>query len=123
MDEMEIKEESYDEILEKGWKFYEKGSFKEAFKFFDEIIEKDPKRIEGYRCKGRALRFTCEYEPSIIILNKALEINPKDPISLVNLGMAFLFLKKKEEAMKFFEETISSCDELIKIDKKLSKVK
>ena len=49
-----------------------------------------------------------KYNESIILYSKALEFNPKNPITRYNKGLTFLHLKELDEAIKCFDNAISN---------------
>jgi tetratricopeptide (TPR) repeat protein len=61
----------------------------------DEAVNKD---------LGVAYGISGQYDSSLIFLKKAVEINPKDAQTLVNIGLTYLNLKKQDEAIPYFQQ-------------------
>jgi|SRR3954447_14945548 tetratricopeptide (TPR) repeat protein len=54
----------------------------------------------SYGDKALILDILGKYNESIILYSKALELNPKNPITWYNKGLTFLHLKELDEAIK-----------------------
>lgn len=54
-----------------------------------------------------------ELEKAIIYFNKAIEINPIEPMFDMNKGFALEKLKKQNEANKCFDNAIKLCPKMI----------
>lgn len=63
------------------------GEPEKAEKYLDAAIQKNPENISYYRAKGHLFEKTEEYDRAIEMYKKVLDMDPKDFVSLYNLGM------------------------------------
>lgn len=82
---------------------------KKSERIFREIISKGLKKekFDVYFQWGKLLADDNKYEEAIEKYDKALEINPKDPIALYNKGVALYYQSEYANALKAFEEAIN----------------
>ncbi|MFA9213733.1 MAG: KGGVGR-motif variant AAA ATPase [Candidatus Methylacidiphilales bacterium] len=78
----EIDSDDFETISYIGSIYYQKRDNKKAIEFFDKIISKNPSLIEAYVFKALALGNLSLKDEKLLILNKALSIEPFNPKAL-----------------------------------------
>jgi protein O-GlcNAc transferase len=81
-----MKNESRDQLLERGNQFYKSGKFSEALTSYSRALEIDPKRAATHNNMGIALDDLERFEEAIASYSRALEINPKRAATHYNMG-------------------------------------
>ena len=76
------------------------GRHEESIKYYDKILEINPKDQKALLNKGSVLSDLERYEESIKYYDKILEINPNHVKALASKGIALSFLKEWSEAEK-----------------------
>ena len=71
-----------------------------------EVINIQPYSAEYFNHQGKILREQGDYEKAIILLQKALKLNPKYIPAYNNLGLALLEQGKKQQAITSFKQAI-----------------
>jgi len=66
----------------------------------------DSDDVWGWRNKGGALYFLGKYDEAIECYDKAIEIDPNNPVVWNNKGLALYHLDKHEEAIKCYDKAI-----------------
>lgn len=80
------------------------GHLEAAQKIMRAITEAEPKNPQTWRLLGSFDLKLKDYPGAIEAYGKALALNPKDPVSLYNTGVAYALLQKKEEAFRFLAQ-------------------
>ena len=76
------------------------GKHEESIKYYDKILEMNPKDQKALLNKGSVLRDLEKYEESIKYYDKILEMNPNHVKALASKGIALSFLKEWSESEK-----------------------
>lgn len=108
--------ETYDRVLKaspsasmalfrKGVLHMEMKDYEAAFSVAGSLIEKHPKRPEGYKLEGMALLYKKDYEGAIVSFQKALSMS-SDPGSHYFLGLAHYYKGEPEQAMSQMQKSI-----------------
>ena len=84
-----------------------KGQFKEALTLAKATNSKYPDDIEGMGVLGSCLRLNNYTEEGLILLNRAISINPSYAEAYLNRGLIRLAINKKESALEDLEKTFS----------------
>jgi tetratricopeptide (TPR) repeat protein len=73
------------------------------------------------REKGVELFNKGDYQGAVDVLNQAVKSNENDVIALYNLGLAYEKINKTVDAIKSFEQAVTSCSDIIsnKIEQKI----
>jgi Tfp pilus assembly protein PilF len=90
-------------FLETRILWYTKGfeaSFKKRKYYFTKTQHEPPVNALIYNNYGCILDIELRYEESLPYFEKAIEINPKEPIFVCNLGEMYYKLKQPEKALK-----------------------
>jgi len=78
--------------------------YDEARGFYDQALQKDESLHEVHYRKGFLDLVGKNYEAAIANFQKKLELDPKHALSAINLGNAYLQLKKNPEAMSWYRK-------------------
>lgn len=85
--------------LKSGKELYKNRKYKEALKYFNKEIKKNPNSSKPLRHKGLTLLELSRYSESIKYFDKALELDSSQPGWLVEKAMAFMHLGKYDESL------------------------
>jgi tetratricopeptide (TPR) repeat protein len=100
------------EVMNNGKTYYSAGDFRKAANSFELFVRSDPGSAEGYEWLGKAYYSLGDNEfasdPQMLekageAFRKALSLNPGNSAVHFNLGMTYLCLEDKSEAMKEYE--------------------
>ena len=86
--------------------YIKSGETEEAIKFLKQCINKNRYDVISYFILGNIYLSTKEYTKSVIILERARQINPKSSDVINNLGMSYYNLGDLEKAKNCFTECI-----------------
>ena len=75
--------------------------YKKSEDLFKEIIKRNQNYINAYVNLGNLKRDLNKFEEAIVLYQKALTINEKNPIVLYSLALAYQGLGKFDEAISF----------------------
>ena len=95
---MATQEELYDEALT----HFADNELEKAVNTFKELIESYPDYIEGYLGLGHAYERLSQYDDAIKAVQKAIEINPNDPLAYTSLSICLQrkgMIQEAEDAM------------------------
>jgi tetratricopeptide (TPR) repeat protein len=87
-----------------GIAFAKKKEYETAIKFFDKVIELNPRDV-AYESKANCLSKLDRYDEAIEIRDKIIELNPND-ISYHNKGVDLLMAERYEEAIENFNKAL-----------------
>ena len=100
---MSTQEELYDIALT----HFADNDLEAAVKAFKELIESYPNYIEGYLGLGHAYERLSNYDGAIEAVEKAIKINPDDPLVYTSLSMCYQrkgMIQEAEDAMAKSQE-------------------
>lgn len=98
--------------MKKGFSMLENGEFKQAERFFQDVLSNDPTNKTGLICYGRAVGLSGNPEKSITIFNDLLSTYPNDQEVLLNKAEAFLWLKDSKSAIVEYESILQNEEDL-----------
>lgn len=100
--------DSYDyySLKNKGISFVNRGLYKEAIEWFDQVLKIKPDDCNSLRYKGISLVWLERYKEAIECYDKALKIKSDDYDSLRNKGIALFWLERYEEAIKCYDRAL-----------------
>ncbi len=90
------------------------GDYREAIKYFTEILKMDPENAEAYYNRGTAYVELKHKMLAIRDFTKAIKINPKYTEAYIARGRVFLEMKNYKKAFKDFQKAVeidSNCAE------------
>jgi predicted O-linked N-acetylglucosamine transferase (SPINDLY family) len=87
-----------------------RGKFVEAVATLNVAIKLAPDMAEPYREMGATLADNHQHEDALCAFAKAIERDPKDPISLNNSGMSHILLGRLNEGVDFFRRASDALD-------------
>ncbi|HEC77143.1 MAG TPA: tetratricopeptide repeat protein [Thermoplasmatales archaeon] len=101
-----MKEDEYENFMEKVGEKIIEGDYEEAIKFIDDVIKKnDDERI--WITKGTILMDLNEMEDAIKCFDKALEINANNDFAIAFKGVTLYRIGEENEGEKCFDEVLS----------------
>src|ERR1035437_9667705 len=83
--------------FKEGNKSYLDGDYAKALEGYSKFIKDKPDFFEGYYNAGNALFRPEQYEDALKMYNKALELNPKDEDTKVNIEVTQEKMKEQEK--------------------------
>lgn len=83
--------------FKEGNKSYLSGDYGKALEEYSKFIKDKPGHFEGYYNAGNALYRQEQYENALQMYNKALELNPKDEDTKINIQVTEEKIKKQEQ--------------------------
>ena len=92
--------------LNEGFLLHKAGKLEEAKIIYEKILEKNPNTFEVINLLGIIFLQLKEYDKSIFLIKKAININSKHAALYNNLGNAFKELKKFNEAIESYNKAI-----------------
>lgn len=95
---MQTQEELYDVALT----HFADNELEKAVNAFNVLIETYPDYIEGYLGLGHAYERLSQYDDAIETVQKAIEINPNDPLAYTSLSICYQrkgMIQEAEDAM------------------------
>lgn len=95
---MQTQEELYNVALT----HFADNDLEAAVNVFTELTEKYPDYIEGYLGLGHAYERLSQYDEAIEAVQKAIEINPNDPLAYTSLSICLQrkgLIQEAEDAM------------------------
>ena len=113
---LRINDKDANALFQKGNTYYFQSEFKEAIRYFNQIIELNPDlpslMFELWVNKGICHRRIGEGDYAINCYKKALEINPKDFETFYNMGNILSDLDRLEEAIESYNTAIKLASEV-----------
>ncbi len=99
--------------VQRGLEACRKGDYDTAIKAYREATEKNPKDYNAYNLLGMALRFKYNRtgdpklkQQEIDAFSRAVELEPRFVVALVNLGASYYFSGKKKKAAEVFKRVL-----------------
>ena len=96
-----------------GKSLYELGEIDAAIDVMNNLIKQNPGYSKSYAVLGDAFKNKKRFVESIAAYEKALAIEPKDAITLCNLGIVQYHAEKYDLALQSFEKSIKLVPDLI----------
>jgi len=117
----ESKTESSDFIYNTANDLYRMGEFDLAIKFYKKSLSLVDKSLTFKLMQLNSNMGTCylemeDYETGLIYLQKALEFNPFDAISHINIGRTYMLLDNKTKAKEYLNKAIEYSRDPYQID-------
>ncbi|MCB9060636.1 MAG: tetratricopeptide repeat protein [Halobacteriovoraceae bacterium] len=100
-------------LVEKGIQLYKDGEFKKSKKVFSELIEINPKSVDGFFYLANIFHIQGEVGKAIKAFSKVLEIDPSHTDASISLSVLYNDIGKYEQGKKIFE----MANERIKVNK------
>ncbi len=85
-----------------GDKYYEQNNIKKAKKEFETALKLDPSDINILNSLGVCYAIKDDYLKALILFEKIIEKSPEHTMAVYNIGMTYLMLNKKTEALNRF---------------------
>jgi tetratricopeptide (TPR) repeat protein len=106
--------ESPEKYLEKGFVHFQQQEYDKAIESYEKAINAGAKSAGSYNMLGMALRFKFQrtgtpelQEREISAFQKALEVDPKYWVAMVNLGTTYYARGEKAKAAPLFKKALS----------------
>ena len=104
---------SVTKLLEKGQEAFKSGQYDAALQAYQEALQQQPDSAVIYNLMGMAYRFWYNQAPrrelkkkEIAAFSRAVELNPRSVVALVNLGASHYYSGDKPEAARWFKRAI-----------------
>ncbi len=91
-----------EELYDKALTLFAENELEAAVEAFNVLIETYPDYIEGYLGLGHAYERLSQYDEAITAVQKAIEIDPNDPLAYTSLSICFQrkgMIQEAEDAM------------------------
>ncbi len=98
--------ENADTIFKKAKKYYQNKEYAEAFQYFKQSHEIDPKNPEYLRGMGCSLAIQGKNEQALNYLLQAINLDPKDTSCLCDAGSILIKLRRYKDARGLFKKAI-----------------
>lgn len=105
--------ESAADLFTKGGEAFEQGNYDEAIRLYEAGIEKQSDSSAGYNLLGMAYRFKFNQTGShsmkaeeIDAFKKAVELDPRNHVALVNLGVTLYYAGQKKDAAAYLQKAL-----------------
>ncbi|KST66865.1 tetratricopeptide repeat protein [Mastigocoleus testarum] len=95
-----------DDYLKHGDALFFEGSYKDAIKSYDEVIQRQPDSYPAWVSRGWALRRINKFKEALKAYDKAIEINPTHHIGWYGRGNALRELKQYDDAIAAYSKSI-----------------
>ena len=95
-----------DDYLKQGDALFFEGSYKDAIKSYDEVIQRQPDSYSAWVSRGWALRRINKFKEALKAYDKAIEINPEHHIGWYGRGNALRELNLYDEAITAYNKSI-----------------
>lgn len=95
-----------DDYLKQGDALFFEGSYKDAIKSYDEVIERQPESYFAWVSRGWALRRINKFKEALKSYDKAIEINPYHHIGWYGRGNALRELGLCDKAIAAYEKSL-----------------
>lgn len=96
-DDPDINADTYEELYQKGMKYYRNKEYKTAISYFDQALSIDPNFESALNSKGIALYQMGQFDKATSIFDQILTINPSNQEALKNWQAV---LKMRSSSMK-----------------------
>lgn len=98
--------QNYAQNMEAGYEFLDNGAYKNAEKYFSEILKDYPNNKTAKLCYGRSIGLQGKTEEAISIFKNLENSYPDDFEIKLNYGESLLWNKSYSEAEKYFENLV-----------------
>ena len=95
-----------DNLLARGGAALNRGDFKEALDWYNDVIKEDPDFAEGWNRRATLYFMMGEYEASIADIESTLALEPRHFGALSGLGLVNIRLERIDAAIKAFEAAL-----------------
>ena len=102
----EYTEYSADDYFYLGVTYHQRGKYKEAMEYYDQVIEINPQDADAYHNLGHIKAKLGNHKDAIKDFDKAIEINPYDADTYNNRGHAKAELGNHTEAIQDYDKAI-----------------
>lgn len=89
-----------------GRAFLQTEKFDDAIKIFNELTVSDSNRADVYASLGEVYNLKGLYEDSLPYFQKALKLNPNDPVTLTNYAVSLTMLEKHKDALEKLDKAV-----------------
>ncbi len=107
--------ETAGDLFKKGEQAFAEGEYEKAIDRYQTGLEKEPSSSTGWNLLGMAYRFlynqtgSTEYRrEEVEAFTKAIELDPNNPVPLVNLGATLFYQGDKKEAAVYLERALEA---------------
>jgi tetratricopeptide (TPR) repeat protein len=98
--------ENPEELAALGDRYFENSRFAQAIKFYEKVLQLNPKDVDTYNDMGLALHYTGQTERALAILRKGANGNPSFQRIWLSLGFVLASTGKDEEAKEVLSKAL-----------------
>ena len=91
----------------RGQQLYERGSYEEALKLFNTVVEADPGNPKVYDARGSVYTALNDYTHALDDYNKAVELDPSFAQAYYNRGRVYSLLREYDQALADLQKSVN----------------
>jgi len=95
------------DLFARGVAFHQANRFEEAEAAYKNVIAADPRHFNALGFLGAILVQRGDNAEAVLRLRRSLQINPSQPLALINFGCALQNLKQYDEALQTFDKAVA----------------
>lgn len=92
--------------MEVGIYFMRQGNWQMAHQVFSDVIKRAPNYAEGWNKRATVEYIMGDLQPSVVDIQKTLELEPRHFGALSGLGLIYIALGKPQTALKVFSKVL-----------------
>lgn len=96
----------------KGYRYFEKGKYGQAIKFYKKTLAIDPSHIDSLKDLGYCYQWTGKFEQAIDTFQRLLSLKPQDYKIKKSLAEAYSWKREYEKAASLYKEVIAATDDV-----------
>lgn len=93
-------------LLKKGYNYQRQGNLAAAEKNYLRVLKHDKRNAVALNLMGVVCIFKSDHDTAVRYLQKALSVNPNDAETHLNLGLAFMAMRRVSSAQSEFERSL-----------------
>lgn len=105
--------DSAGDLFKKGEQAFAEGEYEKAIEYYKGGLEKEPSSSAGYNLLGMSYRFlynqtgsTKYRQEELEAFTRAIELDPNNPVPLVNIGATLFYQGEKKEAAGYLQRAL-----------------
>jgi Flp pilus assembly protein TadD len=103
---LELDPRNWNAAYRRGVMFYESGRFEEALSWFNRCAELRSNDAQTLHLRAATLRALKRFEECLADNLQVHKLDPAHPLHCNNIGDALLWLRRREEALKWFDKAL-----------------
>src|SRR4030043_199512 len=105
--------DSADKYTQEGFVYFQQQKYDEAIASYEKAIKLEPKAAAAYNMMGMAYRFKYNQlgnpelrDKEMAAFKKAMEVDPRFWVAMVNLGATYYYMGDKAKAAPLFKKAL-----------------